>query len=117
LSAGLKSILCFVFVFALPAGGACGDTTHEIEHLLKFVESSGCIFIRNGSEHHPAEARKHLARKYAYAKKRINNGEDFIEFLANKSSMTGRPYHVNCQGKLRLSRDWLYEELSAFRAR
>ena len=117
MSSCLRSILCFVFVLVLPLDGVCGDATHEIEHLLKFVESSGCIFIRNETEHKPEEARKHLARKYAYAKKRIKSGEDFVELLASKSSMTGKPYRVNCQGELRLSRDWFYEELAVFRAR
>jgi hypothetical protein len=89
----------------------------EVDALLAFVESSGCLFIRNGSEHQPADARKHLQKKLDYLqdKDKVDSAEDFIALAATKSSMSGEPYQVNCQGQLQPSADWLNTELSRLR--
>ena len=89
----------------------------EVEALLAFVESSGCLFIRNGSEHQPADARKHLQKKLDYLedKGKVDSPEDFIALAATESSMSGEPYQVNCQGQLQPSADWLNSELSRLR--
>ena len=46
------------------------DAEHEINHLLAFVEHSGCTFIRNDAEYGGERARKHLEIKHNYTKKR-----------------------------------------------
>jgi hypothetical protein len=88
----------------------------EVEALLAFVESSGCLFIRNGSEHQPADARKHLQKNdYLEDKGKVDSPEDFIALAATESSMSGEPYQVNCQGQLQPSADWLNTELTRLR--
>ena len=64
-----------------------------------------------------ADARAHIERKYRYARKEVETAENFIQGLASKSSMTGRPYLVECPGKPRQpAREWLLERLAEIRA-
>ena len=57
---------------------ASAGTDGEIDHLLAFVDSSGCTYVRNGKEYSPAEAREHIGRKYDYIRDRISTTELFI---------------------------------------
>lgn len=91
-------------------------TDREVQHLLEFVEASGCIFMRNGSEHDAADAADHLRLKYNRGGRYVNNADQFIERLATESSWTGKPYTVTCDGQTRPSGDWLQEALEAYRA-
>jgi hypothetical protein len=88
----------------------------EIAALLTAVGSSGCTFIRNDEPGTASAARAHLERKYRYARKKLESAEDFIERVASKSSMTGRPYLVECPGKPQQgTREWLFERLVEIR--
>ena len=89
----------------------------EIEGLLAFVENSGCQFIRNGSEHSPGDARKHLQKKLDYLENKglVDSPEDFIARAASESSLSGKAYQVNCQGQLQPSAGWLHGELARLR--
>ncbi len=109
-------IAALALVLALPAG-ADETTDREVQHLLEFVENSGCTFFRNGSDHDAADAADHLRLKYSRGGKYVNNADQFIERLASESSWTGRPYTVTCDGVTRPSGEWLEEELKAYRAR
>ena len=88
----------------------------EIDHLLSYVASSSCSFVRNGSEYGPVKARDHLADKYRFAGNRISTAEEFIEYLATKSSFSGAPYHVHCGKDDQLSGAWLTAELKRYRS-
>ena len=88
----------------------------EIEALLSSIGTSGCTFIRNDEPGDAAGARAHLERKYRYARKKLDSAEDFIERVASQSSMTGRPYLVECPGKpQQRTREWLFERLTEIR--
>jgi hypothetical protein len=88
----------------------------EIVALLSAVGSSGCTFIRNDEPGTASAARDHLERKYRYVRKKLESAEDFIERVASKSSMSGRPYLVECPGKpQQRTRDWLLERLVEIR--
>jgi len=87
----------------------------EIDHLLNFVATSSCTFVRNGTEYPPDKARDHLASKYQFAGSKITTADEFIKYLATESSMSGELYHVKCKGVDKLSGVWLSEELSRFR--
>lgn len=88
----------------------------EINHLLTMVGSSGCLFIRNGTEHEPADAESHLRMKYRNGRRYVSDAEDFINRIASKSSWTGRPYQVKCPGEpAKDSGPWLTAELNQFR--
>jgi hypothetical protein len=106
----LFMILCSISLVAR------ADTAAEIDHLLGFIASSPCRFVRNGKAYDAAAARDHIARKYDYAKRWIQTAEQFIEYTATKSSTTGEPYRVICPGREEPSADWLTRELVRFRA-
>jgi len=97
--------------------GSWADSVREIDHLLDFIGSSRCTLVRNGEEHDAAAARTHIEGKYDYARRWIQTAEQFIEYAATKSSLSGSPYHVICSGREESSFDWLMRELSLFRAR
>jgi hypothetical protein len=93
-----------------------GPAKDEIEHLLAYVAASPCTFVRNGSEYPPQKAREHLEDKYRFAGSRISTAEQFIEYLATKSSFSGEPYHVHCGKTDALSGAWLTAELKRYRS-
>jgi len=90
-------------------------TEAEIDHLLRYIESSDCQFNRNGTMHDSQDAGKHIRRKYTHTKRWIKSSKDFIRYAATQSSMTGRPYKVICKGVERPTAEWLTEELVRFR--
>ena len=51
-------------------------------------------------------------KKYDYYKNRITSTEDFILYSATKSTMSGEPYRVICNGKSMHTAEWLKEELA-----
>ncbi len=104
-----------MLLFSMFVSAHAGNMAGEVEHLLQYVEQSGCIFERNGSEHDAREARKHIERKYDYLKSRLQTTEQFIRYAASESSITGRKYHVICNGKRMLSSEWLNTELKRYR--
>ena len=90
----------------------------EINALLSAVGRSDCSFIRNGQAYSGAEAREHLARKYRYLRERqaIASAEAFVEHVGSGSSISGKPYEVQCPGAQREpSAQWLRRVLSGFR--
>jgi hypothetical protein len=91
------------------------DTEIEIKHLIEYIENSKCTFIRNGKEYSTEEALTHIQNKYKYAKRWIKSAEDFIKYTVTKSSMSGQPYTVWCNGQKILSAKWLTAELKRFR--
>lgn len=70
------------------------DETKEIQTLLKNIETSDILFIRNGEEHSPKEAADHLRSKWKQSGGKIKTKQAFIDQLATKSSMTGELYYV-----------------------
>lgn len=114
-----KMAVCSLTVAICLANFAQGEDTQEqrsINHLLNFVETSQCTFVRNGVDHDSRNAADHIKKKYNYFKNKIHTADDFIALAATKSELSGRPYFVRCeQGKTILSADWLREELEAYR--
>lgn len=73
----------------------------EIEQLLARLGASGCRFQRNGSWYTAKEARAHLENKYRHLldKQLVGSAEDFVFLGATKSSVSGKPYLVQCRGQ------------------
>ena len=91
---------------------------HEVLHLLEFLRSSDCAMERNGKRHESENAYAHVRRKYEYFRDKIRTSEDFIEYSASKSTMSGKYYRVLCKDEpVVLTRDWLLEELRSYRKR
>jgi hypothetical protein len=90
----------------------------EVEHLIGYLQESGCHMIRNDKSYNGQEGASHVRRKYNHFRGRISSTEEFIEYAATKSTMSGRYYQVLCPDKEPMrSQDWLLMELHAYRSR
>ena len=94
------------------------DTTadEEIRALIQAVAESGCEFNRNGSLHSAEAAAEHLELKYSRGKRYANSAEAFIDRLASKSSWSGKPYRMICDGEVHPAGDWLTATLATIRS-
>ena len=91
---------------------------HEVLHLLEYLRNSDCAMERNGKKHDSEDAYSHVKRKYEYFQGEIRTSEDFIEYSASKSTMSGKFYRIFCKNESAvLTRDWLLEELHDYRER
>jgi hypothetical protein len=91
----------------------------EVGLLLDAIETSGCRFQRNGSWYSAHEARLHLSAKYASLEARdaVHATEQFIDLAATQSSLSGRPYGVQCgDGPTFASNQWLRAKLVQIRS-
>ena len=113
----MKKIASYIvsLLLVVSAAPVLADTQDEIRHLLLYVENNGCEFERNGAVYDSGEARAHMERKYNHVKSRVDVAEDFIRYAATQSSMSGKKYHVTCNGVKLSSADWLREELARYR--
>ena len=61
----LKKLLLLLSLLAIPA---FADTTAEINHLINYVKTTECKYIRNGTVHTGSEGAKHIKAKYDHYK-------------------------------------------------
>jgi hypothetical protein len=113
-------ILIFALYLSLETIPCFADVTEsqkpEVEHLLEFVESSNCLFERNGSQHDGKEAAKHIKMKYKHFRDQITTTEELVEYSGTKSTISGKNYLIYCGKNEPLeSSVWLLEELTLFR--
>jgi hypothetical protein len=88
----------------------------EIAHLLEYVKTTKCQYIRNANSHDGPMAAKHIKRKYDYFKDEISSAEDFIRLSATKSTMLRSKYYIKCAGSEKVeSANWLLDELHRYR--
>jgi len=86
---------------------------NKIDYLLTATGSSDLVFIREGREYSGKEAETHLQKKLAMTGWRVHTADDFITYVASKSSMTGRPYYVRLtDGTEMESETWLRSKLA-----
>ncbi len=112
----MQRILIIAVSLLLAVGVSANEKTDsEVQYLLGFVESSGCTFHRNGSDHDSADAADHLRLKYSRGGKYVDTTEHFIDRLASESSWTGRKYTVTCDGQTQPSGEWLHQALDNYR--
>ena len=108
-------IVLMTFIMPCMAAANSDNTDREIQHLMAYIAGAECRFIRNGKEYSPEAARKHIQKKYEYARSRIKTTEDFIQGVASKSSISGKLYKVRCNDGIMLCADWLGVELQRLR--
>lgn len=112
----LRLFLVLLFMFTSQQSLAAVKDK-EIKHLLKFVTMTQCKYERNGDFHTGKEAAAHIRKKYEYYRDRIKTTADFIKYSATKSTISGKPYLIHCEGKKTVeSRLWLEMELKRYRA-
>ena len=89
---------------------------HRIDFLLRAIGSmQGGAFIRNGSEYDGKAAEAHLRQKLDYGGERLKTAEQFVQYCATKSSMSGKTYQIRLpDGRTVDSGPWLLAQLAEF---
>jgi len=109
-------LIVFLMLLPFPVGADDDAVQAEIDHLIRYITESPCLFIRNGTEHAAGDALTHIMKKYEYFREEIDSAEVFIDRCASKSILSGKPYRVRCPGREPVeTRTWLLEELQRFR--
>ena len=113
----LRRLLVTLLVLLSPLALAAPPTEAErIEAVLKMIEQSKVIFIHNGGEHDAKAAAGHLRSKVKRAGKAVKTFDDFVDGLATKSSMSGKPYQVKLEdGSVEPLAKWLRAQDAAAR--
>jgi hypothetical protein len=91
----------------------------EIDHLIRYIGSSGCEFKRNAAWSNAQAAETHVRGKYDSLTRfgMIDTTNDFIDKAASKSNLSGQPYEIKCGGEAPVpSSVWLNTELARYRA-
>ena len=110
-------LVAVLLLLSTVIASADDQSAAEIEHLIQSIATSGCTFVRNGKRHAPTAAEKHLRMKLKRGKRYVSDAESFIDRLASKSSMSKKPYYIQCDGEEPVpSGEWLKERLSEFRS-
>lgn len=113
----ITTVLILLLSLSAPELAASNDSTAEINALLKTIEQTECQFYRNNRRYPGIEAAEHVRNKYHDFKAEIDTTEEFIELCASKSSLTGKPYTITCDGQKSInSQEWLQEKLQRYRA-
>ena len=95
---------------------AQADHKTEIAHLLEYVKTTQCAYIRNGTSHNGVEAANHIKKKFYYYKDDVASAEDFIRLSATKSTISGSKYYIKCSGSPKMeSGVWFLQELDRYR--
>jgi len=111
-----KALLVLISACLLVTAVYADTAEEEINHLISAVAESGCTFVRNGNNYSAQEAEEHLQLKYRRGRKHAKTAEQFISRLASESSMSGKPYYMNCEGvPSQTSGDWLAQRLELIR--
>ncbi len=115
----MRVIVAFaLLVCLLPPGARADEAPAEIEYLLTTIGSSDCTFIRNGTRHDARDAEAHLRMKYRRGKRYAPTSETFIERLASSSSLSKKPYYIECESEERMAfGQWLMRRLIELRKR
>jgi hypothetical protein len=111
----LRIALILACILALPLPAYPANAEQEIGYLIQRVADSGCIYVRNGTEHDAADAADHLRLKYKRGNRYADTAENFIDRLATKSSWTGEPYILRCGDESEPAGAWLHRELATYR--
>jgi len=113
----MRLLLISIFAsFFVPAMAIADVAETEVEYLVSTIGASDCTFIRNGKRHSAEDAEDHLRMKYRRGKRYAPTAEKFIERLASESSMSKKPYYIECEGQEAVpSGEWLMARLNDYR--
>ena len=111
-----RSFLVSVTTLMTWSAAAAARSAQEqtrIEKLIRFVETQKDMkFVRNGTEYSCADAGKFLRGKLDSMGKDVTTAREFIERIATRSSMSGKPYQVKFgDGRTMLAAQFLSDEL------
>ena len=112
-SAWMGNMLIALFcTIIIPAHANAMAELDKINLLLAEIENSGSIFIRNGTEYGSHAAKKHLEYKLSKSPVKIKTADDFITYIATKSSFSGTLYYIKMPGgETSTCESWLRKKL------
>jgi hypothetical protein len=118
----IKWLIVLIFLAVALALADWNVEKSRIKFLINEVKQVQGSFIRNGREYLPAEAAAHLKMKLERAMgswfapdKDQWTAELFIEKIASKSSISGKPYQIKFNNGYTINAgDWLRERLNDF---
>jgi hypothetical protein len=112
-------------IFVLPSGASAKEglfaqtdiESRKIEFLLREVEQlKEAKFWRNESSYSPKQAADHLHMKWKKAGSAIKTSRDFIEKIASKSSMSGKPYEIEFDNGTKVeAKTFLFQKLAMWK--
>lgn len=110
----LLTLLCIgTTAYAKPV-----SENEKIAELLNAIGTSQVTFIRSGKEYTGAQAKDHLQMKLENAGARVTTADDFITYIASKSSLSGKPYYIRLSDNTTQEAEkWLHERLAEIEAR
>lgn len=111
----IKSLFIIILIFTANQTIFANTMNSEIDYLLNHISELNGTFVRNGTEHSPKEAVKHIKKKYKHFKDKISSTEQFIELSASKSTFSGKIYFIKINGKTSPSKDYLLKVLKNHR--
>lgn len=115
----MRPLLASLFTLLLTAVTALAldaQAKAEIDALIAFVQKSDVRFIRSGKEYSGTEGADHLRQKLAKAGNRVKTTDDFINGIASKSYLSGKPYLVKFpDGRTQPTGEWLKAHLAETR--
>jgi hypothetical protein len=95
-------LACALTALVLSAASALTED-QKIEKLIQTVgDMKDAVFIRNGTEHTPAQAAQHMRNKWERARDQVKTAEEFIDKLASKSSTSGLPHPLQGRPRTRV---------------
>jgi hypothetical protein len=116
-----RRVICFLLLLIVLflTGITCAQDSSEtvkIQYLIASIgELNGARFIRNGSEYDAQAAASHLQLKLKTAGSKVKTVEDFIQYCASKSSISGEPYLIRlADGTTLKSEVFFRNKLKAF---
>ena len=122
----LRAALCIFFLTGLPAAPVFSQPAvsqkeieqQKIQYLIGTIaDLKDARFLRNGSEYDAQRAASHLRLKLRYAGDRVKTAEDFIDYCATGSSISGEKYQIKFgDGRLVDSATFLRDKLAAYPA-
>jgi Family of unknown function (DUF5329) len=92
-----RTIVAVLFVIAVPLHLHAADNgeAQRIQYLIQSIaDLKDAKFARNGSQYSAGQAADHLRLKLKNAGERIKTAEQFIDYCATKSSVSGKAYTI-----------------------
>lgn len=88
----ILTALGLIVALSAPATAAIGSEEAAIQHLIGYMRSTNTVYFRDGETHTAGENADYVAMKYRYVRNNVRTAEQFIEYVASGSSLTGMPY-------------------------
>ncbi|MDR0550008.1 MAG: DUF5329 family protein [Deltaproteobacteria bacterium] len=84
-----------IFFLAASAEALPPAEAQRVEKFLTALsQEKDLVFIRNGSEYPASRAVRHLRRKLKSSQDKLRTADEFIDQVASKSSLSGKPYLI-----------------------